>query len=194
MLAITQPALTGITAQAASASTQVTSGASRNTPLLAPAGMIGSLSTNFSRSAKLCSKPHGPDHVGAAPDLHRRPDLAVGEEHIGDRDQQDHEHQDAFRDHDDQRPDVIGPKLGHAHWSYPGPLVLLGRRGRGFGERRALGHHRGGARDRIGEIEVLDRRAERRPVEAAAQRREFPHVVGARRRDRRRPRRGGDTP
>ena len=39
MLAITQPALTGITAQAESASTEVTSGARRNTPLLAPAGM-----------------------------------------------------------------------------------------------------------------------------------------------------------
>ena len=52
MSAITQPALTGITAQAASASTQVTSGASRNTPLLAPAGITGSLTTNFSRSAK----------------------------------------------------------------------------------------------------------------------------------------------
>ena len=36
MSAITQPTLSGITAQAASASTQVTSGASRNTPLLAP--------------------------------------------------------------------------------------------------------------------------------------------------------------
>ena len=64
MSAITQPALTGITAQAASASTQVTSGASRNTPLLAPAGMIGSLNTNFSRSAKDCSRPHGPTTFG----------------------------------------------------------------------------------------------------------------------------------
>ena len=34
-----------------SASTQVTSGASRNTPLLAPAGITGSFTTNFSRSA-----------------------------------------------------------------------------------------------------------------------------------------------
>src|SRR6266568_1588139 len=58
--AITQPALTGITAQAASASVQVTSGASKNTPLLALAGMVGSLTTNFSRSAKDCSRPHGP--------------------------------------------------------------------------------------------------------------------------------------
>ena len=64
MSAITQPALTGITAQAASASTQVTSGASRNTPLLAPSGITGSLRTNFSRSAKDCSKPHGPTTFG----------------------------------------------------------------------------------------------------------------------------------
>ncbi len=64
MSAITQPALTGITAQAASASTQVTSGASRNTPLLAPAGMTGSLSTNFSRSAKDWNRPKGPTTLG----------------------------------------------------------------------------------------------------------------------------------
>ena len=64
MLEMTQPASTGITAQAASASTQVTSGASRNTPLLAPAGITGSLSTNLSRSAKDCSRPHGPTTFG----------------------------------------------------------------------------------------------------------------------------------
>ena len=58
------PALTGITAQAASASVQVTSGASRNTPLLAPAGMTGSLSTNFKRSAKDWNNPHGPTTLG----------------------------------------------------------------------------------------------------------------------------------
>ena len=64
MSAITQPTLTGITAQAASASVQVTSGASRNTPLLEPAGMTGSLNTNFNRSAKDCSRPHGPTTFG----------------------------------------------------------------------------------------------------------------------------------
>ena len=64
MSAITQPRLTGITAQAASASTQVTSGASRNTPLLAPAGIIGSLSTNLSRSAKDWNRPQGPTTLG----------------------------------------------------------------------------------------------------------------------------------
>jgi hypothetical protein len=64
MSAITQPRSNGITAQAASASTQVTSGASRNTPLLAPDGMIGSFSTNFSRSAKDCSRPQGPTTFG----------------------------------------------------------------------------------------------------------------------------------
>src|SRR5476651_169418 len=62
--AITQPELTGITAQAASASVQVTSGARRNTPLFAPAGMVGSLNTNLSRSANDCSRPHGPTTLG----------------------------------------------------------------------------------------------------------------------------------
>jgi len=57
MSAITQRALTGMTAQAASDSTQATSGANRNTPLLEPAGITGSLNTNLSRSAKDCSSP-----------------------------------------------------------------------------------------------------------------------------------------
>ena len=63
MSAITQPRSTGITAQAASASTQETSGASRNTPLLAPAGMIGSLSMNLSRSPTRANRglKTGPD-------------------------------------------------------------------------------------------------------------------------------------
>ncbi len=55
---------TGITAHAASASTEATSGASRNTPLSAPAGISGSFSTNFSRSANDCSRPNGPTTLG----------------------------------------------------------------------------------------------------------------------------------
>ena len=64
MSAITQRALTGITAQAESASTQVTSGASRNTPLLEPDGMTGSLKQNFNRSAKDWNRPQGPTTLG----------------------------------------------------------------------------------------------------------------------------------
>ena len=64
MSAIAQPALSGMTAQAASARVHITSGASRNMPLLAEAGITGSLRTNFSRSAKLCSRPQGPTTFG----------------------------------------------------------------------------------------------------------------------------------
>src|SRR5262245_57056362 len=64
MSEITQLVLTGITAQAASASTQDTSGASRKTPLFALAGIVGSFNTNFNRSANDCSKPHGPTTFG----------------------------------------------------------------------------------------------------------------------------------
>jgi len=64
MLAIAQPSLTGMTAQVATARTTEISGASRNTPLLAPEGMIGSLKTNFRRSANDCSSPHGPTTLG----------------------------------------------------------------------------------------------------------------------------------
>ena len=51
MSATTHPSETGMTAHAAKASTTETSGASRNTPLLALAGMIGSLSINLKKSA-----------------------------------------------------------------------------------------------------------------------------------------------
>jgi len=59
------------------------------------------------------------DHVRAAPDLHRRPDLAVGEQHIGDRDQQDHEQQHGLRHDHDQRPEIRSPesasqRIGHS--------------------------------------------------------------------------------
>ena len=64
MLAITHSSLTGITAQAASASTQVTSGASRKMPLLAPDGITGSLTANLIRSANDCSSPQGPTTLG----------------------------------------------------------------------------------------------------------------------------------
>ena len=56
--------LTGMTAQAASANVAVAIGASRNTPLLAPAGMIGSLNTNLNRSANDCSSPKAPTTLG----------------------------------------------------------------------------------------------------------------------------------
>ncbi len=54
----------GITAQAASAVTVVTIGASRKIALSAPAGMIGSLKTNLSRSANDCSSPKAPTTLG----------------------------------------------------------------------------------------------------------------------------------
>src|SRR4029450_11641452 len=56
--------LRGMTAQAAKASTEPTSGANKNTPLSAPAGINGSFSTNFNRSANDCSKPNGPTTLG----------------------------------------------------------------------------------------------------------------------------------
>ena len=64
MSATAQPLATGMTAQAESASPAVTSGANRKIPLLAPAGMIGSLNTNLSRSAKDCHRPQGPTTFG----------------------------------------------------------------------------------------------------------------------------------
>ncbi len=72
------PGRAGSTAQAESASTADTSGASRNTPLLAPAGIIGSLKTNFRQVGEGLQQAEGTDDVRAAAQLHGRPDLAVG--------------------------------------------------------------------------------------------------------------------
>ena len=83
MLLITQPSATGMTAQAENASTTETSGAMTNTPLLALAGMTGSLKMNFKKSANGCRTPPGSDHVRAAPQLHRAPDFALDvDEHM----------------------------------------------------------------------------------------------------------------
>ncbi|GCC49345.1 hypothetical protein chiPu_0033695, partial [Chiloscyllium punctatum] len=65
------------------------------------------------------------DHVGAAADLHRRPDLAVGEQDVGDRDQQHDEQQQALRDHDDQRPEEAGPERACEEFSHQVTLTPL---------------------------------------------------------------------
>jgi len=46
------------------ASVKDTSGAKRNTPLFAPAGMMASFNTNLMKSAKLCSSPKAPTTFG----------------------------------------------------------------------------------------------------------------------------------
>jgi hypothetical protein len=64
MLATTQPALSGTTAQEAKASVALMSGANMNSTLLAPAGMITSLKKNLSASAMVCSMPKAPTTLG----------------------------------------------------------------------------------------------------------------------------------
>jgi hypothetical protein len=91
MSAITQPSFTGITTHALSARMQVTSGAIRKTPLLAPSGMTTSLNTNFSMSANDWNSPHGTDDVRPAAHLHGSPDLAVGVDDVGHAHQHGHQ-------------------------------------------------------------------------------------------------------
>ncbi len=64
MSATTQPSATGTTAKVASASVTATSGARRKTTLSEEAGMTGSFSTNFRRSAKDWNRPKGPTTLG----------------------------------------------------------------------------------------------------------------------------------
>ena len=97
MSAITQPSSNGITAQAMKASITLTSGARKNSTLLAPAGMITSLKQEFERVGDGLQQAEGAHHIGAAPHLHRRPDLAVGQDDRGDR---QHQHQADHQDED----------------------------------------------------------------------------------------------
>src|SRR5579863_10018699 len=96
MSLITQPSATGMTAHADIASTTETSGARTNTPLLAPAGMIGSLRMNLKKSANGWRAP-GPNYVWAAPQLHRRPDLAFEIDKRRTGQKQAHEQQQALQ-------------------------------------------------------------------------------------------------
>ncbi len=62
--ASTQVSLNGITAQAIIASTKLIIGASMNTVRSAPAGITISLTTYFSASATVCSRPKTPTTFG----------------------------------------------------------------------------------------------------------------------------------
>ena len=64
MSEITHPGAQGITAQTITGSTNEIIGARRNTALSAPEGMTISLTMYFTKSAKLCSSPHGPTTFG----------------------------------------------------------------------------------------------------------------------------------
>src|SRR5674476_1047036 len=59
-----------------------------------------------------------------APHLHRRPDLAVGINDIGDGDQQEHEQQQAFRQDNDKGPDIGEEKFGHVHGRYSAAVLV----------------------------------------------------------------------
>ena len=106
------------------------------------------------------------DHVGAAAQLHRRPDLAVGIEDVGDEDQQDDDQHDRLQQDDQGRQDVDVEEAVHLG-SYSAACLKPDLR-----QRRAFGHDGGGARDRVGQVEILDRRRERGLAELAAERRQ----------------------
>ena len=118
MLLITQPSLSGITAQAENASTTETSGAMTNTPLLALAGMTGSLKMNFKKSAHRLQNAPGSDHVRSAPQLYRAPDLALEvDQNMRLTEEQADEQQEALEHMPQQRAGValVHPFAGLRH-------------------------------------------------------------------------------
>ena len=90
------------------------------------------------------------DDVRAAAKLHRRPDLAVGVEQIGDEDQQNDDQHDRLQQDDQNRQHVSEEEVFHRLLRRLLEAVLR--------QRRTFGHDGRGARDRVGQIKVLHRR------------------------------------
>ena len=116
MSEITQPGAQGITAQTIIGSTKLIIGARRNTALSAPAGTTISLTMYLRKSAKLCSSPQGPTTFGPLPQLHRRPDLAVGVHQEREADEDDDRHRQALRQDQDEEAEAAREEL-HRRYS-----------------------------------------------------------------------------
>ena len=152
---------------------KVTIGASRKTTLLAPVGTTVSLTNSLSPSASGCSRPNGPDRHRPLAQLHGADHLALGVGDVG------HRHAAAAR----RSAGSAAPSARRARscrtrsqpWVPVAPSSPPPRE-----QRAALRHHRRGPADRVGLVEVRDRRDEAGPVELAAA---WPNVA---------PGRGGD--
>ena len=117
MSAITQPAATGITAQADSASIARDQRREQEDALVGAGRDHRLLEHEFQEIGEGLEQAPGPDDVRAAAQLHRRPDLAVGVEEIGDEDQErDHEEQ-ALHDDDRHGDDVVADEIRHRRHS-----------------------------------------------------------------------------
>src|SRR5450432_2160709 len=146
MFHTTQPGASGITAQAPNARVKLTMGASRKTNLSAPAGMTISLSTNFRKSAKDCSRPKGPTTLGPLRIITPAQILRSA----------------SSRKARDSRIQITTARICSTVITVQ-PMVepqsiasitLLRRHLRAGGETGALRHGHAGPRDRVGEVEV----------------------------------------
>src|SRR3546814_722653 len=172
MSASTSPASNGITAQAIRLRRKVSIGAARKITLFAPDGRMVSLASSFTPSAKGCSRPNGPTTFGplrsciAAMTLRSKKVryatatssgttiartcatmIAVGTTYVSRKIMLD-----------SPCPVPAGSTVCSGGRRLPAEDEHL----------RALGHRRRSPADRIGHVEVLDRRRERRLDEAAA--------------------------
>ena len=153
MLAIAQPSATGMTAQADERQHRGHQRRQQEHALVGAGRDDRLLEDELEQVGEGLQQPPGADDIRAAAQLHRRPDLAVGIEQIGDEDQQHDEQQQRSAPTISARQDVDGEK----------PSMRLLRRLRGSrlrARRRAFRHDRRCARDRVGQIEILDRRRE----------------------------------
>ena len=81
------------------------SGAMKKRYRLAPDGRMISLNSSLATSANGCSRPNGPDAVGADAHLHVADHLALGIRHVGDGQDQRHRDADDLHERPDHRPD-----------------------------------------------------------------------------------------
>ena len=148
----TQPSASGITAQEAKARVAVTSGRKQEQALVRARRDHRLLEHELEKVGEGLQQPPWPDDVRTAAHLHRRPDLAVGVERIGDVDEERDEEQQALPDNDQDGEDDVP----EAHGLYS---AASSRRSRARPEHSAM--TRGGAGDRVREVEVEDRAEER---------------------------------
>src|SRR5215813_5225534 len=172
--------LRGITAQAASASTDATSGATSNTPSSGPAGNSGSSSTNMNSSALYSNGPNGPTTLGPRRNCtaaHTLRSISSRKAMVTSRTTSSSTLSSTMR--------RSGHRKGCQMSVQNQPLSMRPRRVLlpPLLERAQFGHDARGTGDRIGEIEVDDGARKGFRADRTGARRQPGHAIGLRRGD-----------
>ena len=106
MSEITQPGAQGITAQTITGSTKRDHRRQQEHRLVGPRRDDDLLDDVLQEVGEALQQPPRPDHVRPAPQLHRRPDLAVGVHQEREADEHDDDHRQALRQDQQEEPEA----------------------------------------------------------------------------------------